>query len=49
MSLETIKLVKYLPYSPSDNLISDGIREGMLFVSNSFVNDNQLKKFASNW
>ncbi|WP_277947072.1 hypothetical protein [Spiroplasma citri] len=43
MSLETIKLVKYLPYSPSDNLISAGISDGILFVSNSFVNDNQLK------
>ncbi|WP_275428703.1 hypothetical protein [Spiroplasma citri] len=43
MLLETIKLVKYLPYSPSDNLISAGIKEGILFVSISFVIDNQLK------
>ncbi|WP_257785666.1 hypothetical protein [Spiroplasma citri] len=43
MSLKTIKLVKYLPYSPFESLISAGIREGILFVSNSFVNDNQLK------
>jgi len=43
LSLEIIKFVKYLPYSPSDNLISEGIRDGILFVSNSFVIDNQLK------
>ncbi|WP_348735011.1 hypothetical protein [Spiroplasma endosymbiont of Ammophila pubescens] len=43
MSLEIIKLVKYLPYYPSDNLISAGISEVILFVSNSFVIDNQLK------
>ncbi len=47
--LEIIKLVKYLLYSPSDSLISAGISEGILFVSNSFVIDNQLKKFVSNW